>query len=237
MELSDKRIEESIEKYYSLINKDEYARYKSWEHCYLNFAKAKDCNDDETIDYLSLHLAFYLASWGMLRNSFLLEKDYRVHIPAIKILKKDEYKFLYGISIDKFLDGNNILSYLKLIDELRTYYKKQKDTVKTNDRETSDTLITKVLLGVFGCVPAFDRYFTQAITDYNIAEAKIDCLGPYKKLIEFYNQHKNLLENKREQINKNGIIYPQMKMLDILFWQVGFDDEIEKKKKSKGASK
>lgn len=37
--------------------------------------------NDVNLDYLSLQLAFYLASWGMYRgSSFLLQKYYRVHI-------------------------------------------------------------------------------------------------------------------------------------------------------------
>lgn len=70
-------------------------RYLSWEHCYNLFneyieykyegVKLKDktlnvlvaAKDDDLIkDYLTLNLAFYLASWGMYRAStFLIEKN------------------------------------------------------------------------------------------------------------------------------------------------------------------
>ena len=41
--------------------------------------------NDVNLDYLSLQLAFYLASWGMYRgSSFLIQKDYRVHIPVVR---------------------------------------------------------------------------------------------------------------------------------------------------------
>ena len=66
---------------------DQYGRYRSWEHCYYIFNRARNNNarNNETyIDYLSLHLAFYLASWGMYRgSSFLLQRDYKVHIGAV----------------------------------------------------------------------------------------------------------------------------------------------------------
>ena len=44
---------------------------------------------EEKIDFLSLHLGFYLASWGMMRGSTeLLDKDYKIHIPAVKVILK-----------------------------------------------------------------------------------------------------------------------------------------------------
>ncbi len=50
------------------LKKDENGRYRSWEHCYECFYKAREQRDDpdreDLVDYLSLHLAFYLASWG-----------------------------------------------------------------------------------------------------------------------------------------------------------------------------
>lgn len=90
----------AINKYYSVMEADENARYLSWEHCYKIFQEAhkKDELTNEDIDYLSLHLAFYLASWGMLRgSSFLLQKDYRVHIDIINELYKPCYNHLCNI--------------------------------------------------------------------------------------------------------------------------------------------
>jgi len=44
------------------------------------------------MDHLCLHLAFYLASWGMYRGSSkLLQKDYKVHATSVKELMKKEY--------------------------------------------------------------------------------------------------------------------------------------------------
>ena len=56
-------------------------RYCSWEHCYKVFHDARVKRQGGELpdyDYLSLHLAFYLASWGMYRgSSFLLQQDYK----------------------------------------------------------------------------------------------------------------------------------------------------------------
>nr|DAK02229.1 MAG TPA: hypothetical protein [Caudoviricetes sp.] len=49
----------SVEKYLSNMVQDSNHRFKSWEYCYTAFGNL------DSVDYLSLHLAFYLASWGM----------------------------------------------------------------------------------------------------------------------------------------------------------------------------
>lgn len=54
--------------FYNDLKEDENGRYCSWEHCYSHFYKALG-NKNADIDYLSLQLAFYLASWGMYRGS------------------------------------------------------------------------------------------------------------------------------------------------------------------------
>ena len=75
-------MEEVIEEYIKHNNKP-YQRYNSWNHCYEAFVTLKD----EKL--LSLHLGFYLASWGMYRGSSkLLNRDYLVHVEAVKIIKK-----------------------------------------------------------------------------------------------------------------------------------------------------
>ncbi len=59
-------------------------RELSWEHCYKVFYETLNKKNVD-YDYLSLHLALYLASWGMYRgSSFLKDRDYKIHIPAVE---------------------------------------------------------------------------------------------------------------------------------------------------------
>ena len=83
MDTVDLIIKSSTE-FYNDLKVDENGRYRSWEHCYSHFIKARGSKEVD-YDYLSLQLAFYLASWGMYHGSaFLLQKDYKVHIPVVK---------------------------------------------------------------------------------------------------------------------------------------------------------
>lgn len=67
MDTVDLIIKSSME-FYNDLKADENGRYRSWEHCYSHFIKARESKEVD-YDYLSLQLAFYLASWGMYRGS------------------------------------------------------------------------------------------------------------------------------------------------------------------------
>ena len=142
--------------FYKNIKDDENHRFKSWEHCF-DFFKSVPTD----IDLACLHLGFYLASWGMYRgSSFLLQKDYKIHKTAVCEVLKSEYDVLRGIELQCFND-EKIDILFGLIGRLNTIYQNIKKSVETknNDRDTTDTLITKILLGTLGCIPAYDRFF------------------------------------------------------------------------------
>jgi hypothetical protein len=91
-------ITEAAARFYHETKADPNSRYRSWEHCYKSFYDARGLASPDP-DYLSLQLAFYLASWGMYRgSSFLLQKDYKVHVPVVEEILKKEYDCLLGLS-------------------------------------------------------------------------------------------------------------------------------------------
>ena len=95
---------ESANSFYQELKQDEHGRFRSWEYCYSAFCDARE-DADPDIDYLSLMLAFYLASWGMYRgSSFLLQKDYKVHIPVVKELLRKKYNILHEKNAFKLMD-------------------------------------------------------------------------------------------------------------------------------------
>lgn len=194
---------EIIKDYISNNNKP-FQRYNSWNHCY----KAFETIEDEKL--MSLHLGFYLASWGMYRGSSkLLERDYFVHVDAVKIIKK--YWFL-RCDLKYEVDFHNLESILNLIEELSSYYK------TTHDVTPTDTLISKIILGTLGCLPAFDRFFVEGVKKQGNTFKTLK-----KKSLEglFAFVETNQLELKN--IQKLNPQYPIMKIVDMYFWQVGFE--------------
>ena len=118
------------------------------------------------IDYLSIHIAFYLASWGMYRGlSFLLQKDYKIHIPVVKVILKPKYNSLCGIRCVGFREESNQILLAELNGFMASYYDEIRREVKEQDlkNKRSDTLLTKILMGTLGCMPAYDRYLSMGL--------------------------------------------------------------------------
>lgn len=214
-------------KFYKELKEDKNGRYRSWEYCYKIFNEAHKANnvDDKFIDYLCLNLAFYLASWGMYRgSSFLLQRDYKVHKPIIEELLKEKYNCLWGINISDYIKKETQKALIELVEEMKKMYNIIRLSVKEEapKNEISDTLITKVLMGTMGCVPAYDRYFIEGIKKYKVASGKFN-IRSILQLVHYYNDNYDMFEETRSQMNISGMEYPQMKVIDMCFWQVGFD--------------
>ena len=210
-------IQHILSEYSDRIKNEKNNRFLSWEHCYTCFYRARQDKTNVDIDYLSLQLAFYLASWGMYRGStFLLQKDYKIHIPVVEEILKAKYDDLLGITCKDIVIDKNMNALEECIGFLKQYYDKVRRTTKSNDvrNDLSDTLITKTLLGVLGCVPAYDRFFRSGIRHYHIARG----------ISKFYEKNFKILEEvKNDLLIEESISYPQMKIIDMLFWQIGVD--------------
>ena len=223
LECIPKKELKSFEKFFDEIVKDEHGRYRSWELCYQAFEnvfKKTSVSKDE-IEILALHLAFYLASWGMYRgSSFLQKKDYLIHVPVVK--KILEYRELYGIewTEDKIENFSGKLEELfKFIDD---YYSKIRKQTKKTKMDISDILITKILMGSLGCVPAYDRFFKKGIA--GISTKTYNGKKSLNDLVNFYKTNKEQF-NKIFSIRQKVIKYPQMKKIDLFFWYKGFSEE------------
>ena len=86
----------------------------------------------------------------------------------------------------------------------------------------SPVLITKILMGTLGCVPAYDRFFEEG-AKYLGLEKKSYNEKSLRELAKFYEAHNDRLEEARRGMQCDDLIYPQMKLLDMGFWQVGFE--------------
>ena len=86
----------------------------------------------------------------------------------------------------------------------------------------SDTLITKILMGTLGCVPAYDRYFVKGIRSQKIASGTYN-IKSILQLVDFYEKNLEQLVSVQKNFIVADMLYPQMKILDMGFWQIGFD--------------
>lgn len=177
-------------------------RYRSWEHCYEAFG-----NYENSIDSLTLHLAFYLASWGMYRgSSTLLKKDYTIHTKIVE--------YIQPIALKREELGR-IEEVQHIMDELSQKYREV-------GIESSKILQTKVLLGTLGCFPALDRFFIDGW------KMKFGATPTDENIFTFALDNRHEIEDCGKIVNRD-IVYPPMKIVDMYFWKLGYD-EFQKKK-------
>ena len=224
MEAIDELIS-AAQTFYDDARANENGRSRSWEHCYRVF---RDARTDPSPDYnyLSLHLAFYLASWGMYRgSSFLPQKDYKVHTPIVEEILKPEYDCLFGLACADLRESEVQGSLEKLHKYIAKHFRPIRNEVAGREvaSPVSPVLITKILMGTLGCVPAYDRFFVDGIKKHKVTTQEYSRKS-VRKLAEFYEAHNDRLEEARRGMRTEDLTYPQMKLLDMGFWQIGFED-------------
>ncbi|MDU5164670.1 MAG: hypothetical protein E6212_09070 [Actinomyces sp.] len=226
MEAIDELID-AAQTFYDDARANENGRSRSWEHCYRVFRDART-DPSPDCDYLSLHLAFYLASWGMYRgSSFLLQKDYKVLVPIVEKILKPEYDCLFGLACTDLRNDDIRAQLKKLYDYIADYhFRPIRDKVAGREVTTpvSPVLITKILMGTLGCVPAYDRFFQDGVATYKVTTQEYS-RNSLLKLVDFYEEYNDRLEEARRGMRVGDLIYPQMKLLDMGFWQIGFEKD------------
>ena len=76
----------------------------------------------------------------------------------------------------------------------------------------------------FGCVPAYDRYFIDGIKDQKVTTGNYN-IKSLLGLVDFYEDNRTRLEKTRKALKVYDLPYPQMKLLDMGFWQIGFETD------------
>lgn len=135
---------------------EENHRYFSYDFCYNYFYKKRNFED---LEKDCLALGFYLASWGMFRgSSFLLQKNARHFQKTINCIKKQN-EDIWDIDVDSYSD-ENIKKILKLYHDILVSI-----MPKSGKTHRQLVLVTKVMLGVFGIMPAYDTYVQKGLKE------------------------------------------------------------------------
>ena len=163
-----------------------------------------------------MYLWSYLASWGMLRGSSALLQCSPASLKPLIEYFDSLYKsasHIWDIDVDTYNVGankKNLLDTYKDIENILSKILSKKPTV---------TLVTKIMLVVFGNVPAFDTYFKKSFSKiYGVFSSfgikELDAIH------DFYSNFKILLDSiKINVIDFNGkptnIIYKKAKLIDM----------------------
>lgn len=212
-----------ITKYVSVFSQtlEPRARYASWDYSYNYFYERRNGGLTDDMQRSSTMLGFYLASWGMLRgSSYLLNKSAKHYEKVIEYIESCDEHY-WDIDIDNYDDSN--------IDILLEVYSKLKENIEVNEH-THLTLITKMMLGVFGFVPAFDNYFCESFRELQLGSR----FRRFNKeslltLREFYVENSAEVSALSKEFNTidyetekpTSLYYPKAKIIDMYGFQKG----------------
>jgi hypothetical protein len=206
------QVRTKIRGYHRGLAGDEHHRYRSWEHCYRFFRQLTPSELTTQRDTAALQLAFYLASWGMYRGStFLLQYAYTAHLGVIDCLSEPRFSPLWE---SEFGSGKNDLALVPTVLDVIQASRKAYEPFGY----ATDTLVTKVILGTLGCLPACDQYFIEGFNQafsYSSLNARF-----VDRLLLFCKDYLADLRGEQERIERSSRVhYPIMKLVDMCFWQ------------------
>lgn len=196
-------------------------RYASFDYCFNHFQSFRESGqvsalaNRANVQNSCIHLGFYLASWGMYRGSTeLLQKSARCLIPAIEVIARTDTSF-WEIDAHCYNEAN-ILRLLQLAKTILQIYPNM-----------SDTLLTKIMLGVFGCVPAFDTYFRRGCKAEGIAATF--GLRSLRQIGAFYQKNAAAIDDYRCRLPTLDFVsgeptlrcYTRSKLIDMAFFIEG----------------
>ena len=195
---------------------DQYSRYASFDYCYNYFHPSSGNELVDDMEKSCLALGFYLASWGMFRgSSFMLEKSAKNFENLIAYIASQDSR-AWSIDVDSYTT-ENIEFLLSQYNEIRTILVPQSNSHLT--------LVTKIMLGVFGSVPANDRFFKKTFGEVFRGRCGFTSLNTKSLycLSQFYQSNKLVIDDisfRRTTVDFNSGVatklpYTKAKVIDM----------------------
>jgi hypothetical protein len=191
-------------------------RYASFDYCFNYFQSHAEQGriaalaEGPNLEISCLQLGFYLASWGMYRGSTLrLQRSLAYLVPAVDVIATSPRE-IWTTDADDYSDEACSLIF-DVGARLRAAF----------PEGASETLVTKVMLGVFGCVPAFDFYFKRGS---GLSAFNRSALG---QLARFYEANAEVIERHMVHTlefatgSDSARRYSRAKVIDMIFFVEG----------------
>jgi hypothetical protein len=207
-------IESNLRRY--LGDRNPASRYSSFDYCFNYFQShhetgcINEVSTGEALQLSCLHLGFYLASWGMLRGSSqLLQRSVRSFVPVVEALVAAPPE-LWTLDVNGYSEDaiTGVLDFARVLRRML-------------HNGASDILVTKVMLGTMGCVPAFDTNFKRGFGVATFGRKSL------REVHAFYRDHATLIEAHREPTLDFGTgrpterRYTRAKVIDMIFYIEG----------------
>lgn len=206
--------------YHNRLAGDDYPRLRAWDFLWDHVQSMptwKALTSDKNLEKSALHLGFYLANWGMLRGSSQLLnanikfiEDFTAHI--FTGVGED----FWNLTLADFTDDNAVAQ--EAFDEALIRVRQ----FEPGRISWTDTLVTKVLLGLWGQCPARDINFKEGFKAF-LQER------PYGRQPRTSGRYLVFLNHIRTEEawrfpvfrTPGGNEYPDGKVIDMAFFQYG----------------
>jgi hypothetical protein len=210
-------ITKNVQSYLGSRGVDE--RFSSFDYCYNYFAGVHEAgpavtlHSDEQMELSCLQLGFYLASWGMYRGSGQLIRHSARRLERTLEVIATSPEEIWSIDAGDYSDHHQQL-IMSVGEALR----------ETLPGSATDTLVTKIMLGVFGCVPALDSFFVRG---FGISSSKPLRLKTLAAIGEYAASHADELRNQSVNTldfasgSETSRRYTTAKIIDMVFFVHG----------------
>lgn len=220
----EKDIKHYVEKFVKDRRHAQDGRYTSFDYCFNYFQDFRANGKTNLIantGYLQqscLQLGFYLASWGMYRgSSFLLQQSCHFLEKPLKIIAEYD-KNIWEIDVDTYNESNKKL----ILDCAKEIKKSMEGNIL--ERDTTDTLVTKIMLGVFGNIPAYDTYLKKGLGISSLNDASL------REIFRVYKDFSGCIDSLAQEIKTTDFLtgektmreYTKAKILDMYGFERGF---------------
>jgi len=201
----------------------------SFDYCYNYFQSFRDEKNlellasHENMHQSCLQIGFFLASWGMYNQNALTKKSVKVYEPLIRYIAGTELA-LWSVNVDSYSEENT----WRLLDcEYAIVKILREQGVTLVNGSVSVTLVTKILLGVFGVIPAFDKHFTAWFAGWRRPTGELwhgreNARQSLLEIARFYIENKAAIDRFQiptldfETGNPTGRRYPIAKIVDMI---------------------
>jgi hypothetical protein len=198
-------------------------RYASFDYCFNYFQSfreqdpVKEIAVPEHMQLSCLHLGFFLASWGMFRSSPVRGRSVHQFRPVVELIAKSP-RDVWEIDANVYSDEACVM--------LTATASEIKDSLHfPPGKWPTSTLATKIMLGVFGNVPAFDRRVVAGLK----ASGLVGRFGhrALRAIGRYYQQNADLIERERlrtlafESGRHTHRKYTRAKVIDMIFYVKG----------------
>jgi hypothetical protein len=190
----------------------------SFDFCFNYFQSFRRKNNieaiaaSENIEFGCLQLGFFLASWNMFRNSPLQRRSSKHYERLVENIVRFD-PTIWDIDVPDYRDAAKV----SLLLECGTM-------IAASLEHFTDLLKTKVMLAVFGNVPALDRNFRPGLGVSGF------CVESLKKIADFYESNRTEIDSYKIPTldfvtgQPTDILYPRAKIIDMIGYVEGGGD-------------